>query len=159
MARVVTERDCGGMRYLTLLALVLALPAAASAGTVKTAFNAKLEQAILVDARGRTLYLFTEDKGDSSPACYRNLPAPGCGEEWPALLAPVTAGHGVKAALLGTEKRPDGSLQATYAGYPLYAYAGNTDDGPGDKKPGDLHGQGLYDRWWAVAPSGKPVKH
>ena len=159
MAGATEARDPCVVRCLPLIAVVLVLPATASAGTVKTSFNAKLKQTILVDARGRTLYLFTEDKGDSSPACYRNLPAPGCGKEWPALLAPVTAGHGVKASLRGTEKRRDGSLQATYGGYPLYTYAGSKDDGPGDTKPGDLRGQGLYDRWWAVAPSGKPVRH
>lgn len=145
------------MRYMALLALMLAVIAPASAATIRTAFNAKLKKTILVDARGRTLYLFSEDKGDSSPACYRNTP-PGCGKEWPALLGPVTAGHGVKANLLGTEKRPDGSRQATYAGFPVYTYAGNKEDGPGDMKPGDVHGQGLFDLWWVIGPSGKPIK-
>jgi hypothetical protein len=49
-------------------------------------------------------------------------------------------------------------VQATYAKHPLYYYAGNKQDGPGDRRPGDLHGQALYDQWYVVAPTGKPIK-
>jgi hypothetical protein len=59
--------------------------------------------------------------------------------------------------LLGTVRRPDGKVQITYAGMPLYLYAG-------DKKPGSVAGQGvgavrwLGGTWNAISPSGAIVK-
>jgi predicted lipoprotein with Yx(FWY)xxD motif len=54
---------------------------------------------------------------------------------------------------LGSIKRADGTTEATYAGHPLYTYAG-------DSKPGDTLGQGLDQfgaEWYALAPDGKKV--
>jgi predicted lipoprotein with Yx(FWY)xxD motif len=80
---------------------------------------------VLVAANGRTLYLFTADKGKTS-ACYLQ-----CAGYWPPLIAQrPTAGAGLKASLLGTTKRKGGKLQVTYAGHPLYFFAE-------DKRPGD----------------------
>jgi hypothetical protein len=61
-------------------------------------------------------------------------------------MKPV-AGSGVRASLLGTIKRPDGKLQVTYAGKPLYLYSG-------DSKPGQANGQGVNQAWYAITPSG-----
>src|SRR6476646_1030568 len=74
---------------------------------------------LLVDANGRTLYLFEKDKGATS-SC-----TGACASIWP----PLTAGT-------ATTKRSDGKKEITYAGHPLYTYAG-------DQKPGDVAGQGL----------------
>ena len=48
---------------------------------------------------------------------------------------------------MGTKTRPDGSVQATYDGVPLYRFAA-------DKAPGDTSGQGVGGIWFAVSVSG-----
>src|SRR5262245_4753604 len=61
---------------------------------------------ILVDSRGRTLYLFENDRKGKS-ACRGQ-----CATFWPPLIAsakPRVAG-GAKASLIGTSKRADGRL-------------------------------------------------
>ena len=62
----------------------------------------------------------------------------------------------MSTSLLGTIKRDDGRLQITYAGHPLYTYAGGLGFG-GDRQPGDARGQGFGAIWWVVSPSGKPI--
>jgi predicted lipoprotein with Yx(FWY)xxD motif len=102
---------------------------------------------ILTDSDGNTLYVFLADSnGDST--CYDD-----CAENWPALEArgELEAGDGVDASLLGTTERTDGTLQVTYAGQPLYFFAG-------DQQPGDTNGQGVGDVWFVVAPDGTPVQ-
>jgi len=51
--------------------------------------------------------------------------------------------------LLGTTTRKDGGTEVTYHGHPLYYWAG-------DKKPGDVTGQGLdnYGGAWYVVDAG-----
>jgi predicted lipoprotein with Yx(FWY)xxD motif len=100
---------------------------------------------ILVDADGRTLYVFTKDKGDQS-ACSGE-----CAANWPALTGTATAGTGAQAALLSTATQADGSSQVTYGGKPLYYFAG-------DAKPGDTNGQGVGSVWYAVTADGDMVK-
>ena len=119
-----------------------------SAATVATASNAKLGT-ILVDGSGRTLYLFEADKGTAS-SCFN-----ACATYWPPLLtngAPV-AGAGVNAALLGTTKRTDGTVEVTYSGHPLYYVVT-------DHNPGDATGQGVDNfgaAWDVVGPDGKQI--
>lgn len=84
---------------------------------------------VLVGKSGKTLYLDTEDSGGKS-SCTGS-----CAAIWPAVGA-AAAGHGVRAAMLGTTTRDDGSTQATYHGHPLYYYSG-------DAKAGDTAGQGV----------------
>jgi predicted lipoprotein with Yx(FWY)xxD motif len=101
---------------------------------------------ILVDSRGRTLYLFKKDTGGRSKC------SGSCAVAWPPLLAtgrPV-AGSGVKGSKLGTTRRSDGDKQVVYNRHPLYRFVG-------DKKPGNTNGQGLTAfgaRWFALTPSG-----
>jgi predicted lipoprotein with Yx(FWY)xxD motif len=105
---------------------------------------------ILVDGRGRTLYLFERDKGTAS-TCYGS-----CASIWPPL---TTAGkpHAVRGALgarLGTTRRSDGKLEVTYNGHPLYRYVG-------DAKPGDTKGQGLNQfggGWDVLSPVGMKIE-
>ncbi len=103
---------------------------------------------VLVAANGRTLYLFTAEKGKTSK-CYGQ-----CAAYWPPLIARTpTAGAGLKASLVGTTKRKDGKLQVTYGGHPLYFFAN-------DKKAGDVNGQGFVHfggAWWVVSASGKKI--
>jgi predicted lipoprotein with Yx(FWY)xxD motif len=104
---------------------------------------------ILVGPSGRTVYLFVKDKGSSS-TCYG-----GCASVWPPLTtngAPQ-AGPGVRSSLLGTTKRTDGTTEVTYAGHPLYYYAGDT-------SPGQTTGQGLNQfgaPWYVLAASGAAI--
>jgi len=105
---------------------------------------------VLVDARGRTLYLFEKDAHGRS-ACYG-----ACAAYWPPLVsaAKPRPGSGVRASLLGLTKRKDGKRQVTYAGHPLYTYVGDT-------KARQTTGEGLTDfggTWDAVAASGRSVE-
>lgn len=104
---------------------------------------------VLVDARGRTLYLFEKDHGSSS-SCYGS-----CASVWPPLLtgADPAAGAGTRPGRLGSSRRRDGKRIVTYSGHPLYTYAG-------DSRPGDVHGQGADQfgaPWYVLAPSGAKI--
>ena len=104
---------------------------------------------VLVAANGRTLYLFTADKGKRS-TCYGQ-----CAGYWPPLLASKpSVGTGLKSSMLGTTKRKDGKLQVTYGGHPLYYFVQ-------DKKAGQVKGQGFVHfggSWWAVSAAGMSIK-
>jgi len=100
----------------------------------------------LVDDKSMTLYLFTKDTPNTS-VCYDK-----CATAWPPLLttgSPI-AGDGVDTSKLGTTKRTDGSVQATYNGWPLYYYAK-------DKAPGDVVGQDVGGVWYVVSAAGEKV--
>jgi predicted lipoprotein with Yx(FWY)xxD motif len=104
---------------------------------------------ILVDGSGRTLYLFEKDQPNQS-AC-----AGACVAAWPVDQSSGTpkAGSGVKASLLGTIKRDDGSTQVTYNKHPLYYYSG-------DSQTGQHNGQGVDAfgaAWFVVTPAGGAV--
>jgi predicted lipoprotein with Yx(FWY)xxD motif len=104
---------------------------------------------ILVNPRGHTLYLFAKDRNAKS-SCNGS-----CARFWPPLLSrgKPTAGPGVKASLLSTTKRSNGSLQVTYNRHPLYTYAL-------DKQAGQTKGEGnsLFGaKWWAVSAKGRAV--
>lgn len=104
---------------------------------------------ILVDGRGRTLYLFEADKAGMS-SCYGD-----CASVWPPLLAsssPV-AGAGLDQMLLTTTARKDGSLEVVYNGHPLYYFVS-------DKQAGDTSGQALSSfgaDWYVLSAGGNKV--
>jgi predicted lipoprotein with Yx(FWY)xxD motif len=96
-----------------------------------------------------TVYHLTAEKG-------RKLVCTGsCTKLWPPLVltlgARPQAAAGVARSKLGTIRRPDGRLQVTYAGFPLYRFAA-------DLKPGQANGEGVEKLWFALNPSGKIVK-
>jgi predicted lipoprotein with Yx(FWY)xxD motif len=105
---------------------------------------------ILVGPNGHALYLFEKDKGPASTC------TGACAAGWPPLAtqgAPK-AGSGLKASLLSTSKRPDGTTQVVYAGHPLYYYAG-------DRSAGQTSGEGskaFGAEWYVLSPSGKKVE-
>jgi predicted lipoprotein with Yx(FWY)xxD motif len=130
-------------------AVVTGLAGASSGGTVREAVDNALGVKILVDSRGFTLYhLTTEKKG--SVSCVG-----ACRKAWPPLLvagsAKPSAGAGLSASKLGTIKRPDGGVEVTYDGYALHRYSG-------DKKAGQVNGQGVDGVWYALTPSGSVTK-
>jgi predicted lipoprotein with Yx(FWY)xxD motif len=105
---------------------------------------------VLVDAHGKTLYLWAHDKSARS-TCYGE-----CAEYWPPLISrarPAAIG-GARASLLGITRRNDGRMQVTYAGHPLYYFVK-------DAKPGQTNGEGLTGfggRWDPLSASGAPVR-
>jgi predicted lipoprotein with Yx(FWY)xxD motif len=80
---------------------------------------------IVFDGRGFALYAFTRDPR-SRATCYG-----ACAGAWPPFIvkARPSAGTGTKSSLVGTVRRRDGKLQATYGGRPLYYYVGDTKPG------------------------------
>ena len=122
----------------------------AAAGTAATVdLGASDLGQILVDAQGRTLYLFEADKNGKS-----NCDGP-CAAAWPPFLSTGTpqAAAGASAALIGTTARADGTTQVTYAGHPLYYYVG-------DRAPGDTTGQDIDQfgaKWYVLAKDGNKI--
>jgi predicted lipoprotein with Yx(FWY)xxD motif len=97
--------------------------------------------AILTDADGKTLYLFTND-GPNLSNCYDQ-----CATNWPPLLIKSgfpLAGEGVPG-VVGLIDRLDGGRQVTYNGMPLYYFVKDT-------QAGDVNGQGVKDVWFVVHP-------
>ena len=101
---------------------------------------------ILMDAAGRSLYLFTRDERNVSNC------SGGCALAWPPLITveDPTPGEGVNGDRIGTTAREDGSKQVTYNGWPLYYYAS-------DEKPGDANGQDRGGVWFVVTSDGGAV--
>ena len=154
-------------RRSILLAPVLAVPmiALAIAGCGGSSGNANASPSkgtavnvrssglgkILVDSKGRSLYLFEKDTGTKSTC------SGACASAWPPLTTTgkPKAGSGVTASLLGTTTRSDGKTEVTYNGHPLYYYAG-------DQKAGDTNGQNLDQfgaEWYVLSPAGKKVEN
>jgi predicted lipoprotein with Yx(FWY)xxD motif len=98
---------------------------------------------VLTNSQGFTLYLFAPDTATASK-CYGS-----CAGYWPPVKGPVTAGPGVTGRI-GTIRRTDGSLQATYNGHPLYTYV--ADSGPGQANGNKLDINGGF--WFDVPISG-----
>ena len=146
--------------HTRLIAIVIALVAlsVATAGSVMAAgqgsgaavtVKSSSFGRILFDGRGFVLYGFTRDPRGKS-VC-----TGACAKAWPPYIVKSRprAGAGIAAARVGTIKRSDGSLQATYAGRPLYYYIG-------DKKPGQILCQNVTEFggvWRVVRPTGRLV--
>lgn len=105
---------------------------------------------VIVNAKGLTLYDFHKDKGGKS-ACYG-----ACAKVWPPLLTggKPQVGEGAMASKLGTTERKNGTLQVTYAGWPLYTY--EADAKPGEAKGNDIDSFGA--EWYALQPSGEEAE-
>jgi predicted lipoprotein with Yx(FWY)xxD motif len=103
---------------------------------------------MLVTATGMSLYVFDNDTPSTAAKPGSSACTGQCLTYWPALTVPTgtkppATMAGIKGKF-GTIMRADGSMQLTYDGAPLYTFAG-------DKKPGDLKGQGVISKWWAIA--------
>lgn len=110
--------------------------------TVATATNATLNATVMVDATGKTLYVFDRDTSTTSN-CTGN-----CAGTWPALVLPSgttapVAGTGLSG--LSAAPRPDDAskLQVAWNGKPLYTYSA-------DVAPGDAKGDGVGGVWHAA---------
>ena len=112
-----------------------------SALVVKTASSSL--GTILVDSQGMTLYhLGGEVNGKficTSTACLG---------VWHPLIASAGSKPSGEVGSLGTVKRPEGTMQVTYKGTPLYTFTG-------DQQPGETKGQGS--KTWAPGASSRPA--
>ena len=104
---------------------------------------------VLFDSRGFVVYAFTKDR-------HRSACIGACAKKWPPYVVRgrVHAGAGLRASLLGTVVRADGSRQVTYAGRPLYYYIGDTE-------PWQILCQNASEfggLWLVMRPSGKLVR-
>jgi predicted lipoprotein with Yx(FWY)xxD motif len=118
--------------------------ASGSQDVVKTATNSSVGGTILVDAQGLTLYRLSGEKSGKFICT-----SAACTQVWHPLAATSEATPTGTVGSLGTVKRPDGTLQVTYSGEPLYTFAQDT-------KPGQAGGQGLKDvgTWNVVTAAG-----
>jgi predicted lipoprotein with Yx(FWY)xxD motif len=138
-----------GAGMLAAAAILAASATGASGGAIVKIGPSNLGR-VLVDAHGKTLYLWAHDKGSRS-TCYGV-----CASYWPPLISrgKPKALAGAKQTLLGTSRRRDGSLQLTYAGHPLYSFVQDT-------KAGQTTGEGRTDfggRWDPVSATGLAVQ-
>jgi len=111
------------------------------------------EGTVVVDGRGRTVYILTSDGSTNAPC----TDASGCTKLWLNLPLPngtsaAKAGMGLNASLFATKKL-SGVTFPTYHGWLMYEYAG-------DSGAGQANGQGIKSfggTWYVLNASGNPV--
>jgi predicted lipoprotein with Yx(FWY)xxD motif len=107
---------------------------------------------VLVNAKGRTLYMFVPDKR-SKVTCVG-----ACAAVWPPLKLPAgakaVASGAAKASLLGSDRNPSGGRVVTYNKWPLYTYV--VDTAPGQAKGQALNLNGGF--WYVLSPSGAVIR-
>ena len=115
----------------------------AAGAVVKTASSSSLGGTILVDAQGMTLYHLSGEQNGKF-ICTSS----GCVQVWHPLTVQAGSTPSGTVGSLATVKRPDGTVQVTYQGLPLYTFAQDT-------APGQANGQGIKDvgTWSAVTAS------
>jgi predicted lipoprotein with Yx(FWY)xxD motif len=145
------------MRSKVLIAAAIAIallatfgpPSASAKGGPKLKVVASTYGQILANGRGRALYVFTSD--NRSASCYGD-----CARAWPPYIVsskPIAVGE-AKQGKVGTTRRSDGTLQATYAGHPVYYYVG--DNGPGEVLCQAVNEFGGF--WYVIRSSGRVVR-
>ena len=141
---------------LAVAALISGVAGAAGAlPLVSASHNSALNETLVVDGHGRTLYSLHPETTHHLLCRSR-----ACFEVWPPLTVrsasvKLVAGHGVEGHM-GLLHRSDGKLQVTLRGLPLYRFSG-------DGAKGQAHGEGIKSfggTWHAVTaethPSGAP---
>ena len=123
---------------------------ASAAGGAALALRHTTLGTILTTGQGFTVYAFEADHGTTS-AC-----AGACAAAWPPVTTSstrITVTGGAATSLVGEITRPGGVHQLTYAGHPLYTFAG-------DASPGATNGQGseaFGARWDVLTAAGQEV--
>jgi predicted lipoprotein with Yx(FWY)xxD motif len=100
----------------------------------------------LADGAGRTLYVFDNDTARPPKSNCNG----DCAKAWPPLLIKSPGKifpKGVDPKIVGYVERADGHCQVTVNGHPVYYFIA-------DAKAGDINGQGVNGKWFAVAPNG-----
>jgi predicted lipoprotein with Yx(FWY)xxD motif len=121
-----------------------------AATSIMSSTSADVSEPFLVDQDGRSLYLFTDDTQNSGTSACTDSE---CTTEWPPVIvtATPTAGTGLDATLLGTITLDDGTMQATYNGWPLHYFDEDT-------AAGDIKGQGMEGKWFLVSATGTAIQ-
>ncbi len=142
------------IRALTA-ALIISVAAPAVAQTadapISTAVNEE-EGQYLVAGTGYALYTFKADTQATASSPAKSACEDDCLGVWPPVIVdslPV-GDAGVRSELLGTAVRSDGTLQATYNGWPLYFYAEDLETT--DIKGDDIESFG--EDWYLIGPNG-----
>ena len=146
----------GGVSVLALVLLGVAVTGAATAPSAPAPSSSSSAASgqvlktiqikgvtVLTNSKGITLYWFAPDSPTKS-ACYGS-----CAAYWPPVYGAQKAGPGVTGTL-GTIRRSDGTIQATYDGHPLYTYIG--DSAPGQATGNNINLNGGL--WHEVLASG-----
>ena len=100
----------------------------------------------VTDGAGRTLYRFDNDSNKPPKSTCKG----DCATAWPPLLIRSPGKifpNGVDPKIVGFVERGDGTCQVTINGWPVYYFVA-------DAKAGDLNGQGLNGKWFAIEPDG-----
>jgi predicted lipoprotein with Yx(FWY)xxD motif len=137
-------RNISALFLAAVIALsAVAVPMALAGGSKTVAGEAtapSLHKTVLTNTQGMTLYSLSVEKNG------KFVCTGSCTATWPPLL--VSAGTTPKGpAKLGTIKRPEGKIQVTFKGLPLYTF-------DGDSAKGQANGEGIKDVgvWHAVTP-------
>jgi predicted lipoprotein with Yx(FWY)xxD motif len=111
--------------------------------------------AYLVDENGKAVYVNINDTAGTASTCDDI-----CAQTWAPVLytgSDIAAvdetmvGDNINVALLGTITRDDGTEQLTYAGWPLYTYVN-------DLENGDVMGNGMDNTWYLISPEGERLE-
>ncbi len=121
----------------------------AASTVLRSRLNSSVQDRIVVDSSGYTLYTWFHGQGHYGSARYNT--------NFPPLIAHgrvlAACGSKIDGYKLGTRKLSDGQRQVTYHGQPLYLY-------DGDHKPGQANGERQQQDngvWFAVRSDGHPA--
>jgi predicted lipoprotein with Yx(FWY)xxD motif len=128
-------------------------PKSRTSGSNTVELNATENEQIgtyVADGAVRTLYRFDNDT-NKPPKSNCNG---DCQKAWPPLLIKSPGKifpKGIDPKILGYVERADGHCQVTINGWPVYYFIA-------DAKAGDLNGQGVNGKWFAITPDGGKTK-
>ncbi len=156
-ASAVLIAACGSSASQTLATKAAATPVSAAAGVPVSAAgsparvlvrNSNLGR-IIVDGRGRTLYMFSADHAGHSTCTGM------CAHFWPPYTTTgrLTGAPGVKGSLLGVVHAPNGQGVVTYRGHLLYRFLK-------DARAGQVNGEDMSafgGRWDVLSPAGTRI--
>jgi predicted lipoprotein with Yx(FWY)xxD motif len=151
-AAVVGLAACGSSSSSVPTATKTTDPAASSAssdmaaGIKTTAIDGRT---VLTDSAGFVLYWYAPDTPTTSKCTGT------CATYWPPVTGTPSLGSGVTlTGKLGTIKRADGQLQATYDGHPLYLFKSDTTTSMWSGN--DIVASG--GKWWLMTSTGSKLK-
>lgn len=138
------SRNLAALTLAAVLAVsAVAVPMALAGGSktvVGEAQASSLHKTVLTNTKGLTLYSLSVEKNG------KFICTGSCTSTWfPLIVARGTTPKG--PVRLGTIKRPEGKIQVTFKGLPLYTF-------DGDSAKGQAKGEGFKDvgTWHAVTP-------